>query len=201
MIEKINPCHNHRQLLFILLSLLLLGGCSSSQNQSLYSGYPDEVARFSVVSTSMPGFVLPGNSSFGWHAELANRPSSESQRLREARTLIEEGLEITLRKNGHRVSPWPGARADYWVAYRVVLDSQVSSNSMVMEFGMAPGFVSDQSRVYDKGTLIIDLVDVRANRTVWRGSVEGLVTPDMPQDLRKLRLQAAIDQMLSGITR
>ncbi len=183
----------------IVISALASAGCSSRQGQDPLADYPQEITRFSIVSLAQPGYSIAANSSIGWHPAMFKRLPAQDPSMQEASELLDDILAQSITRKGIQFTPWLRARPDYWLAYRVVLDDSLSGDVMVQQFGMAPGFAMGEAQDYEKGTLVMDLVQRRSNRTIWRSSAQGLVAPDLPTDIRRLRLQSAIDQMLSSL--
>ena len=182
---------------FVVLSVLITG-CSSS-NKNLFEDYPDELTRFAIVSLSQPGVTISKNSTIGWHPGMRKKSLSSDALLQEARVLLDDILAQSIEQKGFRFYPWVRAKVDYWLAYRVILDEAMMGDVMVNQFGMEPGFIKDGSHDYEKGTLVVDLINARTNQTLWRSSAQGLVAPDIPEDLRRFRLESAIDQMLTAL--
>ena len=179
--------------------LALLTGCTSSTSNNPLSAYPDDISRFAIVSISAPGFKLLATDSFAFHPNLSSTGLNKQAALPEARQLIEASIEQSFTDRGLDFNPYVRASSDFWVAYEIVLDETLGDDEVMQKYGMMAGFISSPTTRYEKGSLIVDLVDASSQRAVWRGSVQGLVAPDLPQEVRRLRLQSAIDQMLNSL--
>ncbi len=183
--------------IWLSLLLVMLAGCTT--NSDPFSDYPDEIKRFAVISLPAPGFSLLPTDSFALHPNLASSSLGQDGSMPGDRRLLEDSIEQSFRARGLNFYPYVSARSDFWVVYVIVLDDSSGDDQILRTYGMMPGFVTDTTTSYEKGTLIVDLVDSASQRQVWRGSVQGLVAPDLPEEVRRLRLQSAIDQMLSNL--
>jgi hypothetical protein len=83
---------------------------------------------------------------------------------------IKTGLESQLRINGFRSE---AETPDFVIAYYVTTKNKLS----VQDYGYGPPrwFGSRDIRVnqYSEGTLMVDFIDTRTNRVIWRGRASG----------------------------
>lgn len=184
--------------LLILLALSFQGGCTT-HDKNLFADYPEEMTRFSIVSISAPGFALPRTSTISFHPEMSIHGDSSDPSSSETRALLNELLQQSMLDKGLNFSPYVRARGEFWVAYTVVYESTMSDELMTRKFGMMPGFINSQPTRYEKGSLILDVIDASKQKTVWRSSVQGLAAPELSDELRRIRLRSALDQMLGGL--
>lgn len=63
-------------------------------------------------------------------------------------------------------------------------------------YGMGMGPVSTTTRVveYERGTLVVDIVDAASNELIWRGSASGIAISDSPAKTQK-NVTKAIEKM------
>lgn len=181
--------------IYALVVLITTISCVNQNDRGLFEDYPEEMTRFSIVSISVPGFTLPRSSTISFHPEMLNTDTSS----REARALLNDVLQQSIQHKGLQFSPYVRANGEFWIAYTVVYESTMSDELMTRKFGMMPGFINSQPTQYQKGSLILDLIDARKQKTVWRSSVQGLVAPELSDELRRIRLRSAFDQMLSSL--
>lgn len=63
----------------------------------------------------------------------------------------------------------------------------------------APAWASDvQVRQYSEGTLIVDVIDSKTGKAVWRGSTAGRIDPKAEMEQRKEQINKAVALVLSG---
>ncbi len=179
-----------------LVSLTMMG-CSSTKEQNLFADYPDEMTRFSIVSLAQPGLILNQGQSIGMHPNLSKSFLDNS--AEDARPLLNSIFAESIKKRGLQFNPYVRAKSNYWLGYAILLHDMANDQNMVNQYGMAPGFMNHHEMSYEKGSLVVDLVEANTRRVVLRGSVAGLVAPDMPEDLRRIRLESAIGELLSHL--
>jgi hypothetical protein len=86
-----------------------------------------------------------------------------------------------------------------------VVHARLSSKTQIVPFspdwgyawgGWAP--VEDYEEQIPVGTLIIDLVDVKLKRIVWRGRAKGVIDTDKSNEAREEKLTVILQQMFAG---
>jgi len=157
-----------------------------------------DLHRYSIVTLAERELTLPKSASYAWHPELVEIHADGKLNIQQARATIEQSLNDGMRQRGylrvHSSSP-----SDYWLGYTVALESMLSDEAINRRFGLEPGFVTQNSGSYEKGTLIVDLVEAKSRRVVWRSAAQGLVHTKHSEDVRRHRLESAVRQMLAGL--
>lgn len=104
----------------------------------------------------------------------------------------------------------PETEADLLVGYHVTLEEkiEVSTVDSTYGYGRGPGwrygyggwYGAPETRAYhyDEGTLLLDLVDRKTERLVWRGSATDRVELELHPEEREEGLRAAVKAMLAG---
>jgi len=117
------------------------------------------------------------------------------------RNRIELAIEAQMDARGYKnVSR---DKADVFVAYYVITQErqQVTQTERPVYRCRycAPVWASDvQVRQYSEGTLIIDIVDSKTGKAVWRGSTAGRIDPNAEMEARKEQINKAVQFVLSG---
>lgn len=123
-------------------------------------------------------------------------------------TRLRRAVEDTLTTKGMRAEQ----PADFYVNYTVVTEERVSINTYNTYGGFGPGWGytaygpyccgpwgigSTQANVYyyTQGTLIIDIVDARSNKLVWRGTADSRLPQSGTPEKRTQELRATIAKM------
>jgi hypothetical protein len=96
---------------------------------------------------------------------------------------------------------------DFKVGYHAAVQGtmEVSYIDSYYGYGVQPwyprfGAVEQQqsaARYYDQGSIVIDIVDARSNRLVWRGVAEAEVDRQADQEKRQPRIQEAVRKILA----
>lgn len=153
--------------ILITIGCLALAGASCSTLE--VSSDHDPRAQFSRYKT------------FAWSPELKNAPPAADATgvpsdLVEGR--VRAAIEAQLSKKGLRPAP-EGTQPDILVSHRIIHKERVEGSSagysLGVGYGYGPWFGAyggpsfPSVRQYTEGTLIVDLVDSRDKRLVWRG--------------------------------
>lgn len=124
---------------------------------------------------------------------------------------LESSIERTLANKGMRRSD--GEAGEFAVGYQVILDEEVSYNTVNTGYGggwgyggwYGPGYGGigmSTSRTYENrvtvGTLIIDMFDTGTRQLVWRGTGESEVQQIRDPVERQNRLNAIVDKILES---
>jgi hypothetical protein len=117
------------------------------------------------------------------------------------RNRIELAIEAELEAKGFKNAPRD--KADVFVAYYVITQErqQVTQTERPVYRCRycAPAWATDvQVRQYSEGTLIIDVIDSKTDKAVWRGSTAGRINPKAEMEERKEQIRKAVALVLSG---
>lgn len=157
-------------------------------------------AKVNVIQSSSP--VLARGATFAWapvpavgygvaDPDVANQITAE--RLRAA-------TESTLAAKGYRQVANP-AEADLLVAYTIVMlpeqDARLNSNGAGCPPAcIAPSSYSLDTRLHTQGTLVLDLVERRTGRLVWRATSKKRVTG---KDASEKKLASVLNAMTKAL--
>jgi hypothetical protein len=160
----------------------MLTGCASSMNVSSYVEHVLDVSRYRTYDWG-PADALPTgdprldrNSFFRDHMEGA----VEKQ-------LAARGMERSA----------PG-KADLLIHYHASIDRRLNVNAADRQYGYCsaddcPAYVSE----YEEGTLVLDVVDTRTNRVVWRGWAQDHVEPMLNNpDTMERKINEGVTRMM-----
>lgn len=159
---------------------------------------------FSVSSDFDPAADFSGYRSWYW---LPPSPTGDpridndlvANRIRRAveRSLAARGFAKTSTGEG-----------DFGVGYHGFIEGKIDVQTIDRYYGYGPGWgyygggyggIATETYVdqYDEGTLILDIVDNRSQKLVWRGSTSARVIEDHTPQKRDERAQAAVDAILA----
>ncbi len=157
------------QPLILLLVFALLSACAANVRTE-----HDSAANFAAYR------------SFHWQAPPARPvkdPILDSQLLDER---MQRAVTGVLLSRGYRDAA-TAAQADFLVTYHATSKLKVESDPASMQFGFYDGFPHGVGSVFlssgdvsshEEGALIIDIVDARSHRLVWRGWLTARVTQE-----------------------
>ena len=114
-------------------------------------------------------------------------------------TRVRAAIDRVLASKGYRTAA-PGTVADFLVGYHAVVRQKTSAQTINGWYGYRVGarrapqaYVHD----YDKGTLLIDVIDPATMQLLWRGSGTGVVDPQASLEKREQRINEAVDRILA----
>lgn len=177
----------------LAMSILLLAGCSSQPQVET-----DHQADFDF--SSLKTFEVAETKQNTQESILVS-PFTLSH--------IHSALEGELAKRYQSAAT--GAKADFIVSYHVVIEEKIDPNSYDALYGYGYGYYGrgyyrpwpyyggygTGVRVYNQGSLIIDIADVKTGKPIWRGVSEKRLGRSMaPQQQREV-LSAAVMEVMA----
>ena len=113
---------------------------------------------------------------------------------------FEDDIKLKLTSNGFVFEDNP-ENASIQVGYVLALESSLNDQDINNLYNMNPGYINkDKEKTnsnYEKGTIIIDIIEARTNRMIWRGAIQGMAEFGISDDERKVRLKNAVDALLN----
>jgi len=168
----------------LIPTLLLALGCASLPVETDYD----------------PAFDFGGYQRFAWLAEkqpLTGDVRLDNPRLHER---LRQAIQQTLTASGFDAE---AGSADFRVGYHLSLQQRLDVTTLDSHYGYGPGASrwgygppETVVREYDEGTLVIDVVDSRSDRLVWRGSAFGRMSESATPEERQDRARAAVAMIL-----
>lgn len=154
-----------------------------------------------VRSHRAPAADLTGFRSYAW----AEAPGSVEGDIRMANNplvdaRIRETVEREMRVRGWRLVAAPDA--DLRLAYHAALEGKLDVETFYDYYPYARrrGFVVSrtESREYDQGTLVLDLIDGASGEVVWRGSAQAELH-SQTREYRRQKLEEAVRAILDRL--
>ena len=182
------------------LIIVLLGWLSAcvtvveDQPKQPPSALEQELRRTSVISTSDPGFNPQPGARVAWRDGLQVLSSDGKQINPDLKEKIKSHIDRNLAGKGFRFSQ-PGQPIDYWVHGLILLGDELNEEKLGQILGFEPGLVS-QSRNYEKGSLVLILVNPNNPATKWRGVVQVFTSTELTEAERELRLDYIIRSLM-----
>jgi hypothetical protein len=175
--------------LLALGALLVAGGCSQVSVQTDF----DPKADFTALKT------------YSWYN--AEQPKEGDPRLDNPLLdqRVRSTVETVLNAKGYvkdDVNP------DFWLVYHAAVSKEIGTTTTTSSstYGGYYGWYYVSSPVwvetptmytYNQGTLILDIVDAKAEKLIWRGSAQANVDNPETQQQRKNLMNEAVNGMLS----
>jgi hypothetical protein len=166
-----------------------LAGCSSVKTR-VDTG-PIKASTFSFINTGSKPVPAGADNTAALHA------------------VVQDDMTRTLASKGLSKLPTGG---DVTVGYLIIAGNNVSTTALGEYFGYnsdadalaekvhtAQTIKSERRDYFEAGTLVIDLIDPRTNKLLWRNSVQRDILRNPTPEVRAARLQEAVDSCLSGL--
>lgn len=172
----------------MLISLLLITGCSSSLEQ-----LPQErkANRMIVVSSDKPSKVLPAFKTFTWSDDYSRVLSAvNDQSKKEVKAYIRNEIIRYLKTKGYQYQADP-IQADVTIGFLFALEDDLADQDIQDRFGLLPGANASgiTDKRYEKGTFLLAVLDSKSKLIYWRSAMQGFV------DFERDRTDDSIDHM------
>jgi hypothetical protein len=148
---------------------------------------------------TLHGGIDPGSSGRclvgGKLREIRSDPHEDGSPDRET---LENAIVNAMSKKGYEYKR-RARQGDLQIGYVVVLDGAMSDKEINERYGIQPSLdlqAPDDVR-YEKGTLVIDITDRDAGRSVWRGALQGFADARLSKKDRQERLNEMVMFMLA----
>ena len=155
---------------------VLIAGCSSTEISHDYDKNYD-FAALKNWSWSPKEFTADGGG------QISRVTSLTHERIRSA---IDH--ELTVKKYTRVESQ----AADFWVRHYAAIGQRIESDT-----GYDYGYYGQDLRVYDEGTIVVDVISAKDKRLVWRGTARGAIDPDLTPDEREKRIQEVVHDIMA----
>jgi len=169
-------------------SFLVLTGCSSSP---VKTEQERKVNRMTIVSSAKPIDVLPSFKSFTWNKEYSRVLSAVSATSeKNIQQYIQDEIILYLKTKGYVYQP-NAQEADVVIGFLFALEDDLADKRIQEQFGLLPGVSSNSvtGARYEKGSLLLAVLDNKLERVYWRSAMQGFV------DFEKDRNDDSIHQM------
>ncbi len=178
--------------LYILISSLILASCSSMKISMDYD------ANASFVNLKTYNW-LPG------HPKKSGNPVIDSDELMHRR--IKNEINHWLQQHGYVLAP--RNRADFLISYFVVTEQQTRITVLNDYYGYPRGWGfyggyygypgGSRAYVYDYelGTMIIDIVNTRTHKLMWRGTAEDEIKNLKSPEEKKAKIAEVVEKIMT----
>jgi hypothetical protein len=154
--------------------------------------------QFTVRSDRNPDADFSRYRTFAWMPIAAAPPADQDTGSRGLDKRVYSAVEGELQRRGY--APVPSADADLLLTFRILREDGYDDAHIPYAAQwhrgayLAATHASEDS--YERGTLIIDVVDRAQNALVWRGSASARLLPHISYDKKVDRVNSAVEQIL-----
>jgi len=168
-----------------------------------------------VVVSCAPGIDMPKGSSKGYTSARLTRCNPDLPVTKPTEQAIHGMIQNSLRRQfTAKGLTYGSANADLVVAYLVIYQEpgMTSSYQNYFGFGRPADAIADRAHIkgaveskrpdyFQRAGIVIDLIDSRTNKLVYRNFAAGDVVRGASANTRAARIDAAVAQALSGFFR
>ena len=160
-------------------------------------GYSEDIPS-TIISVSNPDIRVLTSKAFTWSPKSIYVYDDERFGGFPLKETFEEDIKQILTKNGFNYVD-SLEEAGIIVGYVLALESALSDIDINNLYGINPGFVPNKSDTdkYEKGTIIIDIIEARTYRMVWRGALQGMANFEVSGEERKKRINTVVTRLLN----
>lgn len=167
---------------------------------TLMAETPARLTGFTLAATSVSGFTVMPGARFAWYEQ--GRELVQDARLPESglQSAIEETIRTQLTSLGLRFTDNP-AEADLLMAYTAATEQSLSDEELLRRFGLVPGYPTpeDGAVSYERGALVLYLVDPSDGLLVWRCAAQTLIDFEARPEVRRQRIETGVTSMLDTL--
>ena len=192
-------CNNTIRFFSVSMLALVMFGCAQQQTSS-EQATKVQATPFSVVATGDSNFNASQAQTFSWSSsmqELTGVPRLNEVALRD---MLKASISDNLNARGYRYQGEQGP-GDLVVGYSVSLNNSSMNSDAARRSGVIPSlnFSTPDPEKYEKGTIVIEVIQSTNGIVAWRSALQGFAIIDMDDADRRKRLDGMVQRMLSGL--
>jgi hypothetical protein len=157
---------------------VLVAGCSGGVNVSHDYDRHFDFAALKTWSWAPKEFESTGGG------QISRVSSLTHERIRNA-----VDHELALKRYARVESP----SSDFWVRHYAAIGQRIESDS-----SYDYGWYGQDLRVYDEGSIIVDVISPKDKRLVWRGTARGAIDPGLSPEEREKKVQEVVHEILAA---
>lgn len=184
-------------LICLLLLLCPLAGCVETLSSSKISESVKNLSFHIMVSTEDP---IPETANFVWGPQYFKLNYDKSIDLERASARIQSAIRREMEKKKYRLVE-SVEESEVTIGFAAALGASIDENALNKAYGEKfefsfPLVKKDASRSYQQGALIIDVLDNRAKKLLWRGAVIADIDMEVSEQEKDKRAASIIGALL-----
>ena len=156
-------------------------------------------SQFTVRADRNPAADFARYRTFAWMAIAEARPGDQTTGHRGIDDRIYTDIEREMQRHGY--APGANADADLLLTFRLLKDARYDDADVTYGAQWHHGVYLDALHAspdaYDRGTLMVDVVDRTQNLLVWRGSAASRLLPHFSYERRVKRASDAVKKIFA----
>ena len=112
--------------------------------------------------------------------------------------MLQDSIQRTMERKNFSLDR--SDRTDLLVGYYAVAENESTDADLNAHYGIEFNWpsVKDKPRKYPKGMIIIDVIDARTRKPVYRAALQANVDFSLGDDVRRQRIDLAVNQLLAS---
>lgn len=170
---------------------------SSYEEPPVSNSFSTSKIESAIIAKHNKDIIVLSNKNFTWSPKSIYVYKDERFKGFPVKETFEKAIYEKLTQSGFTYTKIQDA--NLLVGYTLALESALSDRDINILYGIDPGLESDPSNPnkYEKGTVIINILEARTNRFVWRGGLQAFANFDLPNEVREERIKIAVDTLLA----
>jgi hypothetical protein len=177
------------RLLITLVFILILTGCANSSREAISK-------EIRVVAVNDFRSKITAKTPLNWYGDFKIIMENPRPDTAELTLFIKQEIEQKIIKKGFNFQI-DGEESKYKVIAFALVGEKEATRAYLDIFKLFPELA--QNADFERGTLIIAIVDPIAKKAAWRASVKLYIDPNLVKDLRKIRISETITKVLNTL--
>lgn len=196
----LNTCKNHSWCVTVVTITLFLSACVSVEKTDTDRDTATVIRATAPLSVTSQEFKLNKSDPISWLPEAIKFYSDPRINKTGLKVMIENAITQEINNKGLTLRQVTSS-VKYLLAYTAAMESSLDDRTILLRYGLLPGddLTMPASQSYNKGTLIIYLVDAQTKRPVWKSALQAEVDFEVDNFTRSQRVQLAVKKMLSTL--
>ncbi len=169
--------------------------------------------KLTIDTDYFEGTDFSGYKTYRWYDDVSPSRTADYRSYNSSDKLIRETANAVLREKGMNLAGSGGA--EFLVNYRLSADEKMDMNAYYNQPGVHGGVATGTYGTsmalgvnlgnpgpvyYKEGTVVLDIIDARSRKVVWRGVAEGRLpqSQDMSLDKRNQIIREVVPAILEG---
>ena len=185
---------------FFLPHILIMLLASFAWQQTIMADSTGRAPVFSIVTTGSPNFALSQKSGISWLLEDVDIKSDAPISTDKAQEMLKEAIIEVMQNKGISITPF-GSPSGYYLAYTLASESTLDDATLLKRYNATPGFNTSTPgvNIYEKGTLLIHIIDAKTRQTLWQSVVQANIQNDASDAQRRANIRMVVKSMLDRL--
>lgn len=145
-----------------------------------------------IHATHDPKAIFPSRGCFYWLDVPEKFPNDARIDPEKASRRIRKAVIRHMAGRGFSIATYE--KPDLLIAYEIALERALDPATVTSQFDYSPTWnpEPEEGEELEKGSLILDFVDARTRKLVWRGFANDKIVVDVTEEQREKRINAAV---------